>query len=108
MKPGSVANMGDTSLRTKKQAQIYKILLELFDKYFSLMPEGWSYHNKEVQEEFYKYALYEITRMQHEENENLFAKRKKNHRKSDADKTGQRARTWTNALVKNGFLNDKR
>lgn len=108
MKIGSegIFNMGDTSLRLKKQVQIYRVILELFTRFFSgsIVFHG----NRDVQEEFYRFALEEITRMEEERQTFLFNDLSRIYQKPAEDKIGKRGRTWTSALVKNGLLSAKR
>ncbi|MDO4431119.1 MAG: AlwI family type II restriction endonuclease [Lonepinella koalarum] len=98
-------NMGDTSIRVKKQVDMYQFLLERLSR-FHYADLDWK--DKDFQEEFYKYIHKEIIRLEKEDGILLFENFNREYKVPEEDKIGQRARTWTNPLVKNGLLNSNR
>lgn len=108
IKEGGVFNMGDASLRLRKQTRVYRILLELLNQFYKDHPDCVFSGDRVVQEEFYEYALGEITRMEKEEGADIFGDLERVYHVPDTSKLGQRGRAWTSALVKNGLVNDER
>ncbi|CRF47878.1 hypothetical protein HHE02_11780 [Helicobacter heilmannii] len=89
-KPNSPINLGDTSFRRKEIASDYKILLQGLQD----LPLKWDIYNGS-QELFYRYVL-ESGLIKPPERDIAPAEQAK------------RARTYSNALVKIGFIDDKR
>ncbi|STY62658.1 AlwI family type II restriction endonuclease [Mannheimia haemolytica] len=98
-------NMGDTSIRVKKQVDMYQFLLERLSR-FHYADLDWK--DKDFQEEYYKYIHQEIIRLEQEDSVLLFENFNREYKVPEKDEIGQRARTLTNPLVKNGLLNSNR
>ncbi|BDQ28378.1 hypothetical protein ASB7_02150 [Helicobacter ailurogastricus] len=89
-RPNTPINLGDTSFRRKEIASDYKILLQGLHE----LPLEWDIHNGS-QELFYRYVL----------ESGLIKPPEKDIAPAEQAK---RARTYSNALVKIGFIDDKR
>lgn len=98
-------NMGDTSIRIKKQVDMYRLLLEQLNQFHY---SNLDWRDKSYQEEFYKSIHQEIIRLEQDEGIYLFEKFNREYHIPKKEQIGQRARTWTNPLVKNGLLNSNR
>ena len=100
----SIFNMGDTSLRVLRLVDAYAFLLQQLAEFLTA---DLSWQNKYYQEEFYKKAYKEIIRLE-EENIKFFENFNRTYNVPEESKIGHRARTWTNALVKNGLVTSDR
>ena len=101
----SIFNMGDTSLRVLRQVEAYFLILKQLAN-FSY--SGLSWKDKIYQEEFYKSVHKEIIRLEEEDGVKIFENFDRGYVIPSDDKIGQRARTWTNPLVKNGLIDSDR
>lgn len=101
----SIFNMGDTSIRVKRQVEIYHFLMQQMQE-FETTGATWECNNT-AQESFYVKAHAKITELA-EENYKLFDNFNRHYEPPKETQVGKRARTWTNALVKNGLLTNKR
>lgn len=101
----SIFNMGDTSLRVLRQVEAYSLILKQLADFSH---SGFSWSDKFHQEEFYRSVHKEIIRLDEEDGVKIFEDFNRAYIIPTNDKIGQRARTWTNPLVKNGFIDSNR
>lgn len=101
----SVFNMGDTSLRVKKQAEVYRFVLRNLS---DMLKDGFAWTDKQAHEDFYKYVHKKIIEFERENETKLFQSFQREYVEPDSRKLGKRGRTWTSALVKNGLLSPER
>ncbi len=101
----SVFNMGDTSLRVKKQAEVYRFVLKNLSE---LLKTGFAWTDKQSHEIFYKHVHQKIVESESENEVKLFQNFNREYIEPDSKKLGKRGRTWTSALVKNGLLSPVR
>lgn len=102
----SIFNMGDTSLRVKRQVSLYRLLLEVLDEFQKNRNGNWD--TPASQEEWYKLIHAHIIELENRDGSNLFENFNREYVTPSGDKLGKRGRTWTNPLVKNGLLTPDR
>lgn len=107
----SVFNMGDTSIRVKQLVEVNRVVLsQLYD--FSEKKLTWKDNglkeDKDNQERFYFSFISEIKRLEADEDIKLFIDFSRDYVAPKKNEVGLRGRTLTNALVKNGFINNNR
>lgn len=100
----SVFNMGDTSIRVKRQVEVYRFLLQQMQEFETT---GSNWDSNAAQESFYAKTHAKIIELA-EENYKLFDNFNRHYEPPKESQVGKRARTWTNALVKNGLLTSSR